>query len=337
MSATLGIGPALATLAGILEREKARGLETVALGEDGLARLRALPDRIREIRAAAGVTRREALPPSVGSPAKEPDPASLQPAGSSAPASPEPAPSPTDTISSATVPAATSDRLALPVVPDAERSEASRRQELNAIFRALKQAPGPRALGSLFETVVFATGNPSAEIVFVGEAPGAEEEKLRKPFVGPAGRKLDQVLKAMGLDRDQVYISNVVKFRPKMGDGRFQGARNRPPSQEEMASCLPFLRAEIEVVRPRVLVALGRTAAEGLLERGGAIAAFRGQVHDFGGLPVVVTYHPSYLLRQESASQEEGLRAKRQVWEDMLRVMALAGLPVTEKQRRYFT
>lgn len=175
-----------------------------------------------------------------------------------------------------------------------------------------------------------------AEIVFVGEAPGAEEEKQKKPFVGPAGQKLDQILKAMGLAREEVYISNIVKFRPKMGDGRFQGSRNRPPTQEEMASCLPFVRAEIEVLRPRVIVALGRTAAEGLLERGGSLASFRNLDHEFSGIPVVVTDHPSYLLRQEAASPQEGKLAKRQVWEDMLRVMAIAGLSISEKQRKYF-
>jgi DNA polymerase len=217
-----------------------------------------------------------------------------------------------------------------------ERTEEWRRAQLNAIFKSVKQAPAPRELGTLFDTVVFASGNPSAEIVFVGEAPGAEEEKQKKPFVGPAGQKLEQILKAMGLSREEVYISNIVKFRPKKGDGRFQGSSNRTPTQEEMASCLPFIRAEIEVLRPRVIVALGRTAAEGLLEKGGALAAFRNDTHHFADIPVIVTYHPSYLLRQEAASAEEGKVAKRQVWEDMLRVMEIVGLPISEKQRRYF-
>ncbi len=223
-----------------------------------------------------------------------------------------------------------------PIFSASTDDEAARRQALNAIFRQVKSAPEPRALGTLLDTLVFAVGNPMAEIVFVGEAPGAEEEEQKKPFVGPSGQKLDQILKAMGLSRGEVYISNIVKFRPKMGDGRFQGSRNRPPSQEEMASCLPFIRAEIELLRPKVVVALGRTAAEGLLERGGSLASFRNNNHSFAGIPVVVTYHPSYLLRQEAASAEEGKVAKRQVWMDMLRVMELAGLPISAKQRGYF-
>ncbi len=301
MSSSQGIAPALAALAGILEREKGRGLETVPFEPTSETLLREIPARLRERKAAPAAF--------VAEPSSLPDPLPPQ-------ASPSPNPP-----------------LSLSPSP---HSEAERRQALNAIFKQVKSAPEPRALGSLFETVVFAVGNPMAEIVFVGEAPGAEEEKQKKPFVGPAGQKLDQILKAMGLAREEVYISNIVKFRPKMGDGRFQGSRNRPPTQEEMASCLPFVRAEIEVLRPRVIVALGRTAAEGLLERGGSLASFRNLDHEFSGIPVVVTYHPSYLLRQEAASPQEGKLAKRQVWEDMLRVMVIAGLSISEKQRKYF-
>ncbi len=310
MASHQGIAPALTALAGILEREKGRGLETVPLAPESESRLRELPARLLE--------RKAVRPVIAATPEPEPAPVSKPP-----PASP-PAATPPATTPSAAPPSTT------------PLGEAERRQALNAIFKQVKSSPEPRALGTLFDTVVFAVGNPMAEIVFVGEAPGAEEEKLKKPFVGPAGQKLDQIIQAMGLAREAVYISNIVKFRPKMGDGRFQGSRNRPPTQEEMASCLPFVRAEIEVLRPRVIVALGRTAAEGLLERGGSLASFRHQDHEFSGISVVATYHPSYLLRQESASAEEGKHAKRQVWEDMLRVMDLAGLPISDKQRRYF-
>ncbi len=310
MSSSSGIAPALGALAQLLAREKGRGLPTMAVAPESLAQLAGLPARIREAVASA---RRQSLEQaraaeSVASVVPVPLPATSTPREEKTP----------------------------PVRVNAPLDEAARRQALNAIFKEVKNAPAPRALGTLFETVVFAAGNPMADLVFVGEAPGAEEEKQKKPFVGPAGQKLDQILKAMGLSREAVYLSNLVKFRPRMDDGRFQGSRNRPPSHEEMASCLPFIRAEIEVLRPKVIVALGRIAAEGLLERSGAIAAFRNAVHDFSGIPVVVTYHPSYLLRQEAASAEEGNAAKRQVWEDMLRVMELSGLPVSEKQRRYF-
>ncbi len=214
--------------------------------------------------------------------------------------------------------------------------EAARRQGLNAIFRQIREAAVPSSLGTVFETLVFASGNPMADIVFVGEAPGAAEEKVKKPFVGPAGQKLEQILKAMGLGRDEVYISNIVKFRPKIDDGRMQGSRNRPPTIDEMAACLPFIRAEIELVRPKVIVALGRTAAEGLLEHSESIGAARTKVQDFGGIPVIVTYHPSFLLRQGKEDEAAEKKAKRLVWEDMLRVMEIAGLPISDKQRGFF-
>ncbi|MBL9160738.1 MAG: uracil-DNA glycosylase [Verrucomicrobiales bacterium] len=323
MAANPGLAAGLGLLAEILEREKARGGDAVPVSPEAIETLRGIPavmqERRRSLVAAAQAAAVSAAPvPERSAPAVE------------ATTPPAPLPAETPAVSSVSAPAPS------PVEGAAERTEEWRRAQLNAIFKSVKQAPAPRELGTLFDTVVFASGNPSAEIVFVGEAPGAEEEKQKKPFVGPAGQKLEQILKAMGLSREEVYISNIVKFRPKKGDGRFQGSSNRTPTQEEMASCLPFIRAEIEVLRPRVIVALGRTAAEGLLEKGGALAAFRNETHHFADIPVIVTYHPSYLLRQEAASAEEGRVAKRQVWEDMLRVMEIVGLPISEKQRRYF-
>lgn len=185
-----------------------------------------------------------------------------------------------------------------------------------------------RALGSLRETMVFSTGNPQADLMLVGEAPGHREEQLREPFVGAAGQTLDKILVAMGLDRPTVYISNIVKFRPAMAN---QSSNNRKPTLDEMAACLPFIRAEVEVVRPRCIVALGATAAEGLLGLTGSVAAMRGKWHSFEGIPVRVTYHPAYLLHANA-----GNRDKRLVWEDMLEVMAQLGIPVSDKQRAFF-
>ncbi len=185
-----------------------------------------------------------------------------------------------------------------------------------------------RRLGSLRDTMVFSTGNPEAEVMLVGEAPGYQEEREREPFVGPAGQKLNDILKAMGLGRDRVYISNIVKFRPAMNR---QTTNNRKPSPEEMASCLPFVRAEVGVVRPKCLVALGGTAAEGLLGLAGSVGSMRGRWHDFEGIPVRVTYHPAYLLHGRA-----GLQDKRRIWEDMLAVMERLGMPVSEKQRGFF-
>ncbi len=187
-----------------------------------------------------------------------------------------------------------------------------------------------RALGTLREKMVFAVGNPHAQLMLVGEAPGYEEERLGEPFVGRAGQKLNQVLLAMGLKREDVYISNICKWRPDMGEG--QGISNRPPTPQEIAACVKIVLAEIRAIAPRCIVCLGGTAGNGLLGlQGASVGALRGKWHDCQGIPVRVTYHPSYLLRNESLS------ARRAVWEDMLAAMETLGMPVSEKQRRYFT
>lgn len=211
-----------------------------------------------------------------------------------------------------------------PITPPAAGTAAEKIAALAA--RAAHWEPALK-LGTLRETMVFSTGNPEAELMLVGEAPGYQEEQQREPFVGPAGQKLTDILKAMGLSRGEVYISNIVKFRPATPG---QTTNNRKPTAAEMASCMPFVRSEVEVVRPRCIIALGGTAAEGLLGLTGAVTAMRGKWHDFGGIPVRVTYHPSYLLRSTS------VRDKRAVWEDMLEAMALLGLPISDKQRGFF-
>ena len=185
-----------------------------------------------------------------------------------------------------------------------------------------------RELGTLREIMVFATGNPDARLMLVGEAPGYEEEKRGEPFVGPAGQKLDDILKAMGLTRQEVYISNIVKFRPATPN---QTTNNRKPTAEEMAACLPFVRAEIDIIRPACIVALGGTAAEGLLGLAGSVGSMRGSWHRLDGIPVRVTYHPSYLLQSGA-----NLSIKRQVWEDMLMVMEELIMPISPKQRGFF-
>ena len=204
-------------------------------------------------------------------------------------------------------------------------------EEKLAALREMAETWEPaRTMESLRKTMVFAVGNPQATLMFVGEAPGAEEEKLREPFVGPAGQKLTAIIKAMGLDRPKVYISNICKFRPAMEN---QGSGNRKPSAEEMRACQPFVLKEIDLIKPKVIVALGATAAEGL-GIPGTVGGLRGKFHSTSGIPTMVTYHPSYLLREEQTG--DGIRAKRAVWEDMLKVMEKLGLPISEKQRGYF-
>jgi len=208
----------------------------------------------------------------------------------------------------------------------------SKAEKLAALAAIAETSPEARALGTLRETMVFAVGNPEAQIMLIGEAPGFEEERQREPFVGPAGDKLNGILKAMGLERSEVYISNICKFRP-MVEGN-QGTSNRAPNDAEMASCLAYVLTEISIIKPKVIVALGAVACKGL-GIGEGVMRLRGRFYDVQGIQTMVTYHPSYILREEK-QPGNGLRAKRECWEDMLKVMEKAGLPISEKQRGYF-
>jgi len=174
---------------------------------------------------------------------------------------------------------------------------------------------------------VFGVGNPDADLMFIGEAPGVDEDAQGEPFVGRAGQLLTRIIKAMGFERRDVYIANVLKCRPDMPPG---SPGNRPPTLLEMQTCLPYLAQQIEIVRPRVLVALGATAVEGLLGFRRPMRELRGKWHSYHNTPLMITYHPSYLLRNQPPSE------KRKVWEDMLQVLEKLGSPISEKQRNYF-
>lgn len=204
-------------------------------------------------------------------------------------------------------------------------------EKLASLARLAEASPEARALGTLRDRMVFAVGTPNADIMFVGEAPGAEEERLQEPFVGPAGQKLSSIINAMGLQRADVYISNICKFRPAMEN---QGMSNRQPTPVEMRSCLAYILTEIAIVKPKVIVALGATAATGLGITG-PVTKLRGRFYQVNDIPTMVTFHPSYLLREEKFAGK-GIVAKRQVWEDMLQVMDKVGLPISEKQRNFF-
>jgi DNA polymerase len=222
----------------------------------------------------------------------------------------------------------------MPVVP-VERTREEKEVALAAVKARAEIGERARALGTLRETMVFAVGNPDSPLMLVGEAPGAEEEKQGEPFVGPAGHLLDKMLVAMGLDRSGVYISNLCKFRPAISGGA-QGSGNRAPTAAEMAACVEFIREEIAIIRPRVIVALGATASEGLLGRKVAITRERGQWQTFEGIPLMLTLHPSYLLRAAQEGPVRGNAEKRKAWEDLLAVMDRLGMPVSEKQRGFF-
>lgn len=175
--------------------------------------------------------------------------------------------------------------------------------------------------------VVFGVGNPNAELMFVGEAPGADEDEQGEPFVGRSGQLLTKIIEAMGVTRQDIYIGNVLKCRPDMPEGV---SGNRKPKYDEMQTCLPWLQRQIQIIKPKVLVALGATAVEGLLGETSPMKDLRGKRLDFHGTPVIVTYHPAYLLRNQSLSE------KRKVWEDMMLAMETVGWSISKKQRGFF-
>jgi uracil-DNA glycosylase family 4 len=174
---------------------------------------------------------------------------------------------------------------------------------------------------------VFGVGNPNAELMFIGEAPGADEDKQGEPFVGRAGQLLTRIIETMGFTREEVYIANILKCRPDTLPGSFG---NRPPTPREMQTCRPYLVEQIDVIEPKVLVALGAVAVEGLLGIRGTMRELRGRWHSYSGTPLMITYHPAYLLRNQTPSE------KRKVWEDMLLVLERLEKPISEKQRNYF-
>jgi DNA polymerase len=177
------------------------------------------------------------------------------------------------------------------------------------------------------KNVVWGVGDINSPIMFVGEAPGADEDEQGEPFVGRAGQLLSKIIEAMGFSRDTVYIANILKCRP---DTPGQSAGNRPPTPEEIQRCLPYLNAQIDLIKPKAIIALGATAVAGLFGKSAPISKIRGQFMEFRGIPVMPTFHPSYLLRPN------GFAAKPLVWQDMLAVLEKLGRPITEKQRGFF-
>jgi DNA polymerase len=283
-----------------LKRLKATGVRTVSVSEENLVALRGAVRRRHE---GAGARREIAAAPSLP---------------------PSPPPANSTKGPSRPLPPASS----LPPPPVVVLAAGDKRTRWTALRERVLGDAVCRAHVRPGKQVVFGVGDPAAKIFFCGEAPGAEEEQQGEPFVGPAGQLLNKMIQAMGLRREDVYIGNIMNWRPEMPTA----FGNRPPTAEEMAYCLPFLRAQIEVVDPTLIVALGATAAKGLLgtDNFKSLGEIRGQWKQFAEKPVMVTYHPSYLLHNDTR------RAKRAVWEDLLKVMERVGLPIGEKQRGYF-
>jgi DNA polymerase len=154
--------------------------------------------------------------------------------------------------------------------------------------------------------LVFGVGNPNADLVFVGEGPGRDEDRKGEPFVGRAGQLLNRIIEAMGYNRSDVYIANIVKCRPP---------QNRNPAPDEAETCIPFLIGQIEIIQPKVIVCLGSVAVQFLLQTDQKISRLRGNLHEWNGIPVMPTYHPAFLLRNPNM--------KKPVWEDMQKVMEM--------------
>lgn len=164
-------------------------------------------------------------------------------------------------------------------------------------------------LGRVRTRAVFGEGNPKAELLFVGEAPGFDEDREGRPFVGKAGQLLTKIIQAMGLGREDVFIANCLKCRPP---------QNRNPLPDEIASCRPYLAAQIEHIKPKIICALGKFAAQTLLETDAPISRLRGRFHEFKGMKIMPTFHPAYLLRNPAD--------KKLAWEDIQLIMAELGL-----------
>jgi uracil-DNA glycosylase family 4 len=204
-------------------------------------------------------------------------------------------------------------------------NEPDKARRLEALFQEHLSGCRKCTLAKDRNTVVFGEGSAAAQLVFVGEAPGAEEDRQGRPFVGRAGQLLNRMIEAMGLTRDQVYICNVLKCRPP---------GNRTPSADEIAACAPYLFEQLRIIEPKIIVALGAPAAQTLLDTRQSIGQLRGQFHDFypsgsalAGPPIKLmpTYHPAYLLRNPPD--------KRKAWEDLKLVMIELGLPIPDQYR----
>lgn len=294
-----------------LRELKREGIEEVAVQPASLV---ALQQAVRARYSASDVSAKVVEPmPAENAPAADAPSKSLS-------ASPESKPVRTR-VEAAQPPAA-----ALPAPPELDLPDGDKATRYAWLRERVLGCPVCNAHVRAGKKVVIGSGNLDSPLFFCGEAPGADEEVQGEVFVGPAGQLLNKIIVAMGLQREAVYVGNIMNWRPEVAVG------NRPPTQEEMTFCLPYLRAQLAIVQPKVIVALGKTAMEGLLgfERGRSLRKARGRWHAFDDTPLMVTYHPSYLLRNDT------LKTKREVWEDMLLVMERLEMPISEKQRGYF-
>jgi len=311
-----------------LNRLKAAGVSSVNVSEESLQALR------------RAVVRRTKEAPRPAPAAAAPSPRQAAEAGESAKPAPAAAFAPLQEAPAAKPAVKRQSTPELPPPPEILVPEAGTKAEKMDWLKARLHADAT-CLAQLRpeKQLVLGAGSLDAKIVFIGEAPGAEEETQGLPFVGPAGQLLTKMIAAMGLSRDEIYIGNILKWRPRIpGSPDDVQYGNREPNEEEMRYCLPYLSAQLAIIQPDILVGLGATAAKGMLgaSKVRTLSAVRGRWHEYLGRPLLITYHPSYLLRKESEGREAARKAKRLAWEDLLLVMEKAGLPISEKQQGYF-
>ncbi len=348
MSQRTDLKPALALLEQVLLQRKSAGFDTVPLSRPGLAQLQNLPKVLLRARSSSGSSPDSRTNPTTPKPQSAPVSVPIAKTTSLPPkATPTPQPNASPHLSIA--PTLQHSSTPRPYGDLAVKTEMRGRVEiifpagdtvrdkLNNLFRLAKNCEICRGLGTLRDQLVFATGDPLASLMYVGEAPTAEDEEAKRPFSGPSGEKLNKLLKTMGLEREKVYLSNILKYRPKIGDGRFQDRKNRKATPDELAASLKFVRSEIEIIKPKLIVALGSTVAESLLEESGSVPSLRGKTFQLDGIPVVVTYEPAHLVRLDREPDPEIARQeKRKAWEDALGIMEKLGMAITEKQRSFF-
>ena len=188
-----------------------------------------------------------------------------------------------------------------------------KKQELQVLAERVSQCTRCAGLAATRTQTVFGVGNINPELCFVGEAPGADEDRTGEPFVGAAGQLLNRIIAACGMKREEVYICNIIKCRPP---------GNRLPSTEEAGNCREYLEKQLELIRPKFICALGACAAQNLLHTTVSIGKLRGRLMDYRGIPVLCTYHPAYLLRNPVM--------KKEVWEDMKKLMQQMGRPIKQ-------
>ena len=319
---------ALNALTDELKRLKASGVKSVVVSNESLATLQKVV-RARAQQNQVAAPKEASVPLENKSVSSVPSPTPKPAAGvDAAPGRYEP-PAPKFTVK-AIAPASSST---LPPPPKVVLPAGDKQTRWSALLQLVVNDPVCKAHVRPGKKVVLGVGNLDARIFFCGEAPGAEEEEQGEPFVGPAGQLLTKMIQGMGLKRSDIYIGNIMNWRPELpvaGGGVQIG--NRPPTPEEMAYCMPYLKAQLEVVNPEIIVALGSTAVQGLFGSGTfkTLGEIRSQWKLFAEKPVMVTYHPSYILRNPTN------RSKRAIWEDLLKVMDRASLPISEKQRNFF-